>query len=242
MSDELENMLTEQQPEQVQEQPEKQEQILKEESPAEKKQEENWRQIRQRLDAYERERVEFKQYLENMQPKNAPQPQEDEIDIRDGEFVEGQTVKKYIKDLNKKLEETKKELHQIKSQSSEVTAEMRLKQEFPDYYSVVTEDNIRSLATFKPALYRSIMASPDLYDRGYSAYEMIKNSGLGQERYPEVDKKIEENRNKPKSAASLNAQVSDSPLSKANDYDRRVLTEERKEQLRRQVEEAKRNR
>ena len=37
-------------------------------------------------------------------------------------------------------------------------------------------------------------------------------------------------------------QTADTPLAKVGDYDRRILTEERKAEIRRQVEEAKRNR
>jgi hypothetical protein len=57
-----------------------------------------------------------------------------------------------------------------------------------------------------------------------------------------VDKRIEQNKNKPRSIANVAPQTGDTPLTKVGDYDRRILTEERKAEIRRQVEEAKRNR
>lgn len=239
MSDELENVL-EVTPEQqtVQEQPQEQ----KTEQKIEKAQDDNWRQMRHRLGEIERENQELKQYLSSINKQSEQLEQEDYLDIKDDDFVEGKHVKKYVKSIQRDLQETKKALQEFNRQSAETTAEIRLKTQFSDFDSVVTKENIQALASSKPSLYRSIMANPDLYDRGFSAYEMIKNSGVIQDKYLDVDKRIEDNKNKPKSASVMNAQASESPLSRTGDYDRRVLTEERKEQLRRQVEEAKRNR
>ena len=117
---------------------------------------------------------------------------------------------------------------------------MRLKSQFNDFDSVVTKENLDKLASQKPSLYRSILSNPDLYDKGYTAYEFIKNSDILSGQYQEIDRKVEENRSKPRSAANVAPQSGDTPLARVGDYDRRILTEERKDQLRRQVEEAKR--
>jgi hypothetical protein len=121
-------------------------------------------------------------------------------------------------------------------------AELRLKSQFPDFEAVVTVDNLKKLAATKPALHRVILANQDAYDAGYTAYEVIKNSGLIDTSYAEQDRKIEENKYKPRAAANAAPQVGDSPLSRVGDYDRRVLTEDRKMQLLKQVADAKMHR
>lgn len=118
-------------------------------------------------------------------------------------------------------------------------AEMRLKNQFTDFDSVVTKENLEKLAAQKPSLYRTIISSPDVYDKGYTAYEMIKSSGIIADQYQELDRRVEDNRAKPRSAANAAPQSGETPLARVGDYDRRVLTEERKDQLRRQVELAK---
>lgn len=197
--------------------------------------------LRERAEAAERRALEVEQLLRSQQ-----QPQqieeEDDFDIKDEDYVEGKHVKKPIRKLQKELKETQKKLEEQRQYFASATAETRLKSQFSDFDSVVTEENIKKLATTKPALYRSMMANPDLYDKGYTAYEMIKYSGVYSDEYSEQDQKLEQNKSKPRSSSAAAPQVQENPLARTADYDRRVLTEERKEQLRRQVEEAKRNR
>lgn len=207
--------------------------------------EQNLRILRERAENAERRAAEMEQYLRSsQQPQQQQVPEEDndELDIKDDDFIEGKHLKKYVKSLKKELKEAKKQFVDYNQQTALATAEVRLKSQFNDFDNVVTKDNLEKLAATKPALYRTIMANQDIYDRGYVAYEMIKSANIGAEDYSKQEKRIEENRNKPRSASTAAPQTSDNPLTRVGDYDRRVLTEERKEQLRRQVEEAKRNR
>jgi hypothetical protein len=71
---------------------------------------------------------------------------------------------------------------------------------------------------------------------------MIRASGLVDDNYNSQDRRIEENRSKPRAAANVAPQGSETPLARAGDYDRRVLTEARKTEILKRVEEAKRNR
>jgi hypothetical protein len=118
---------------------------------------------------------------------------------------------------------------------------MRLKNQFNDFDSVVSRENLEKLSIKKPELYRSIISNPDLYDKGHAAYEMIKNSGILNNQYEDIDRRVEENKLKPRSASNAAPQSGDTPLARAGDYDRRILTEERKAFLRKQSEEAARN-
>jgi len=201
--------------------------------------------LRERAETAERRNKELEHYLVNSQPKDQPTQKDEEdydFDIKDDDFIEGKHLKKYVKNLKKELNSTKKQIAEFNQSNAVATAEVRLKSQFNDFDSIVTKENLDKLAASKPSLYRSIISNQDIYDRGYTAYEMIKHSGIISHDYEIEDNRLAANKTKPRSSATAAPQSSDTPLARAGDYDRRVLTEERKEQLLRQVEEAKRNR
>jgi hypothetical protein len=205
----------------------------------------NMRILRERAEAAERRALELERMVQmNMSQQQSNKIQiddsDDDFDVSDDTYIEGKHLKKYVKNLKQELRNTKKQFEEYNQQNAVSNAEMRLKSQFNDFDSVVTKENLDKLASQKPSLYRSILANPDLYDKGYTAYEFIKNSDILSGQYQEIDRKVEENRSKPRSAANVAPQSSDTPLARVGDYDRRILTEERKDQLRRQVEEAKR--
>ena len=206
----------------------------------------NMRMMRERLEAAERRSIELERMIQqNMNPNQQSQKielidEDDDLDLDDDSFAEGKHLKKTYKTVNKKINELKK-LHQ---QTQLQTIEMQLRNKYNDFDSVVSAENLEKLKQDKPFLYKSIISNPDLYEKGQAAYDIIKNSVFYAEknRYEDVDKRIEQNRNKPRSIANVAPQTADTPLAKVGDYDRRILTEERKAEIRRQVEEAKRNR
>ncbi len=206
----------------------------------------NMRILRERAEAAERRSLELERMVQmNMSQQQTNKMQvtddEDDFDIGDDTYIEGKHLKKYVKSLKQELKNTKKQFEEYNNQNSLSNAEMRLKNQFSDFNTVVTTENLEKLAAQKPALYRTILANTDVYDKGYTAYELIKHSGIIDNNYQELDRRVEENRSKPRSAANASPQSGETPLARVGDYDRRVLTEERKDQLRRQVEEAKRN-
>jgi hypothetical protein len=236
------------QPEVTEQQPtEQQAQQAKEEVKQQESQKEtNFRLLRERAEQAERRALELERMIQANMSQNQPsqkmqvEEDDDDLGISDDTYIEGKHLKKYVKSLKQELKNTRKQFEEYNQKTTLDQAEMRLKGQFTDFDSVVSRENLEKLASAKPALYRSIMATNDIYDRGYTAYEMIKASGLIGEPYTQTDKKLEENKSKPRSAANAGPQTAETPLVRVGDYDRRVLTEERKEQLRRQVEEAKR--
>ena len=211
----------------------------------ESQKENNMRILRERAEAAERRSLELERMVQmNMSQQQGQKIQiddsDDDFDLSDDTYIEGKHLKKYVKNLKQELRNTKKQFEEYNQQNAVSNAEMRLKSQFNDFDSVVTKENLDKLASQKPSLYRSILSNPDLYDKGYTAYEFIKNSDILSGQYQEIDRKVEENRSKPRSAANVAPQSGDTPLARVGDYDRRILTEERKDQLRRQVEEAKR--
>lgn len=219
-----------------------QEQVVPKEATRETEKEHNLRYLRERAEAAERRAQELERAIQlNMtqQQGNKIEIEEDDIDVSDDMYIEGKQFKKYVKNMQKELKSTRKQLEEFNQKSSLANAEVRLKSQFTDFDSVVTKENLEKLSLSKPSLYRSIMASQDIYDRGYTAYEMIKASGVLVDPYEEQNRRIEENKGKPRASANLAPQTAETPLTRVGDYDRRILTNERKDQLLRQVELAK---
>lgn len=211
----------------------------KEEAPKESAREYNIREMRRRLEESERRAKDLEEQIK--QQRNSPQQQaqsadSDDINIGDEDLIEGKHLKKYVSNTIKKYE---LRLEEMAQQSATSAAENRLKSQYQDFDSVVSEENIKNLAALYPEDYRSLTSNPDIYAKGKTAYNMIKRYGIVESAYEDVDRRLSENKTKPRAAASISPQSSDTPLARVGDYDRRVLTEERKEQLRRQVEEAK---
>ncbi len=201
--------------------------------------EKNFRVLRERSEQAERRAAEMERQIQALQQAQKAAPQEDdEMHFDDEGYVEGKQLKKYVKTLKTEMKQMRQQLQESQQQTHQSSAEMRLKSRYSDFDSVVTPDNIQKLATLKPSLYRSLMSNTDLYDKGETAYDSIK-AFVATERYEAEDRRLEENAKKPRSSAVAPSQSADSPLARVGDYDRRILTEERKEQLRQQVAQAK---
>lgn len=200
----------------------------------------NMRNLRERAEAAERRAQELEYYLKQNMNQNKPsvkiEVEDDDIDVSDDSYIEGHQFKKYVRSLKNEFKKTTQHLQEMTQRSALEQAEIKLRSEFPDIQQVVNEENLNKLSKLKPSVYRSIMANHDLYDRGSAAYEFIKNSGIAQE-YTPIDRKLEENRAKPRAAANVGSQHADTPLSRIGDYDRRILSNEQKDNLMRQVRE-----
>ena len=203
------------------------------------------RVLRERADAAERRNRELESMIQqNMNQQKANKMQiddSDDFDMSDDTYVEGKHLKKYVKTFKQELKNQRQQFEEFNQKNAVAQAEMRLKSQFNDFDSVVSRENLEKLSMKRPELYRSIISHPDLYDKGHAAYEMIKNSGILTNQYEDIDRRVEENKLKPRSASNAAPQSGDTPLSRAGDYDRRILTEERKAFLRKQSEEAARN-
>jgi hypothetical protein len=208
----------------------------------------NMRILRERAESAERRSAELERMVQmNMSQNQQSQKMqleddEDDFDLNDDTYIEGKHLKKYVRNLKNELKNTRKQFEDYNQQNALTQAEIRLKSQFNDFDAVVNQENLRKLEQQKPALFRTILANNDVYDKGYAAYEFIKSSGIVANQYNELDRRVEDNKMKPRSAANASPQSGDTPLTRVGDYDRRILSEERKEQLRRQVEEARRYR
>jgi len=203
----------------------------------------NLRIMREKLEEKERRIKELEEMYNKRSEPSANQTRmqtpDETPDFSDEDLIEGKHLKKIIQKVTQQYD---KKIDDIQKQSAEQSAEIRLKAQFSDFDEVITADNIKTLSTLYPEAYESMMYNPNLYAKGKAAYTLIKNLGIAHENPAVIDaeKRLSSNKNKVKSSATISPQASETPLARVGEYDRRVLTEERKEQLRRQVAEAKR--
>lgn len=231
------------------EQPVEQKPQLKEES-APSAPQESFRELRLKAEQAQRERDELMRRLIEVESKKYNQPaaqeeqveQEEELSIAPDELAEG----KHLSKVALKIKRLEDKLKKYETQNTAATTEIRLKAQYPDFDNVVSKDNIELLKLRHPELAATLInSSADLYSKGVSAYSLIKNMGIAPEvpvkNYDAEKALAQKNMSKPRSSISLSPQQGESPLHRANAF-ANGLTEDLKAQLRREMEEARRNR
>lgn len=225
----------------VQEQEQPQEEVVAAEQPkpqTESSQARNFRMIKERAERLERENEEIKRALLAQQKPQQVEQEESDFNINADDYVEG----KHLNKVGKELRALKEQLKTYQQQSAQSITEAKIKAAYPDFNKVVNQDNIEILKDSYPELYNTINSSTDLYSTAVSAYTLIKKLGIHQEDTYVQDKALVlKNAAKPRPLASVSPQQGDSPLSKANAF-ANGLTEELKEQLRKEMFAARRER
>jgi len=190
------------------------------------------RKIKERLEKENRELME-KIRLQSEKPVDKPQqsnkqPQVDDnsYDFSEDDLIEGKHLKSVLNEVNS----LKKELNQYRQQEQSSRLEMKLKAEHPDIEKVVTKENIELLCAAYPAVGESIKNDPNVYTQLSSAYTLIKNFGIGDQKAQ--DKTIEKNLSAPKTAKSVNTRTT--ALDSAHNYTK-GMTEKDKEYHRKQL-------
>lgn len=225
MLSELENNLEqaqqEVQVEQVQEKPVEQ--------PKESQKEQNLRILRERAERAERRAAEVEQLLQQQKQQQYQQPTQnvevqDEFKVEDDVYIDGKKFNTYLERKKQEDRRAREENQRLQQQILSSLAEQRIRSEIPDFDQVVSAENLKNLAAIKSESYQSMMSNPDLYAKAKTAYDMIKGYGLHED-YSDMNKKIADNKGKPRAAASVAPQQADTPLSRVGDYDRRILTD-----------------
>lgn len=173
-------------------------------------QDHNWEKMRQENDRYKKEAEDLRKQLENQRG--------------DDELVEY------------------KQLKQLKHDLEQQTLELRIKSKYADFDEIVNKSALEKLAQEDPELAYAIDAAPDMYTKAVAAYKMLKVKApqpvQEESDISEDDRLFYENRNKPRSTNSISPHRGDRPLSQANAF-QNGLTKELKEQLRKEMEEAR---
>lgn len=199
------------------------------------------REKAKRADLAERERDEYarrlREYEQQVKQTQKPVEEEPETEYGPDDLVEA----KYLKRYDKKIRELEDKVKSTEQHATLQNVEARLKAKYPDFDKVVSTENIEILKATYPDLAESLSTNPDVYSKASAAYTLIKKLGIAQEdTYMEDKQKAQKNAIKPRPLASVNAQQGDSPLSKANAF-ANGLTDELKAQLRKEMENARRN-
>lgn len=226
MLEELNQQLQAQQPEQ---------QVEQQESPAtsqaQEQKEYNYRMLREKAERAEQRAAELERQFALQQQRSQESAAEDEdFGISDDDYVDGKNLKKVVNKLKNEVRDTRKKLQEANEIRAVKDAEDQLRNRFSDFSEVLDPENVKRFAALYPREFNSITSHPDHYGRGLAAYNIIKNSGIIQKPNDETAR-LEANRSKPKSAATVSPSPADTPLTRVGDYDRRVLTEERRKQL-----------
>lgn len=213
--------------------------------------EQNFRAMRERAEAAERGRQEaerrsseLERIIRSNMSSNQPSQKlqiaddDDDLGISDDSYIEGKDFKRYVKTLKQEVRSTRKQQEETHQMYALSLAELKLNSKYNDFSKVVNDDSLNRLKNEKPPVYRSIMSNPDIAERGETAYEFLKNDS-SIDIYANENKRLEENRKKPGSAATTDAQVADTPLARIGDYDRRVLSKQQKEDIMRRVQQYK---
>lgn len=184
----------------------------------------------------ERERDEMYRRMAEMESRmRSNQGHEDEdVGGSDDDLIDKKSFRKGLERERKKFSE---ELRKQQSQMEAKLAEDRLRMMYPDIESVLSAENIDTFRNIEPDMARTISASTDPYGKAVSAYKMIKKLGIHQD--PHDATLVQKNLSKPRPAASVAATQGDSPLTKAHEYGS-GLTEERKRQLWKEMQDATR--
>lgn len=195
------------------------------------------REKAERAERLERERDEYFRRLQELEARShqvQEQPKESEFTPNPDDLVEWKHVEKKIK----KLEEQLQSYHQ---QTAATSVEVKLAQQYPDFNSVVSKENVETLRSLYPEIATTLNASQDLYSKAASAYTLIKKLGIYEDPSISADRiKAQTNASKPRPLASVSPQRGDSPLSRANAF-ANGLTDDLKQQLYKEMLEARKN-
>jgi hypothetical protein len=201
----------------------------------------NFAEMRRKLEEAERRAQAAEQMLHSQQSNQQPSLQVDEEDfnIDNEDYVQAKHVKTSTKKLHKKLSATEEKIQKLEQKLSYFEAKVDT-DSLKDFDSVVSNDNLKELARRFPDDYGTMMMNPDLKAKSKTAYNMIKNYGISTKiDTSDIDHKIASNKLKPQSASVASPQSANTPLSRLNDYERRVLSDSDKDRILAEVERKK---
>jgi len=207
--------------------------------------EQNIISMRKKLEAEEEARQAAERRLQEMERKlQSIQPQtgnthtdDDDLSGDPDDYLQVKQFKKNTSKLSSKISEAERRYQELNDKIERIEAQSALK-DLKDFDDVVNDDSIKNLARLYPEDYETVMANPNLKNKSKTVYNMIKNYGLYSKGLKESDDKVSKNKSKPGNPAS--GQTPNTPLSKLNDYDRRVMTEEDRARILARLEQIKR--
>lgn len=156
----------------------------------------NWAEMRRQRERDRQELEELRASINQLKPQK--KEEEDDYGVNDDDLLEG----RHLKELKRELKQLKSEL---KAKESSSLPE-RLQSKFPDFYELMTVDNLNYLDKEEPELAKALAQNPDEYQRAVGAYKLLKRL-KGNSPQAAIDKKKAiENSKKPVSVNSVSKQ------------------------------------
>lgn len=172
----------------------------------------------------EREALRAQQAEERLKALEQQRASHEDDDLDSDDIMDKKEFKKYYKKINEKNESQAKETERLRNELQyyqNIATEEILKNKFKGFTTVVNEKNLAKLKESDPVLFKSIMANDTLMDRGEAAYKILKSHLTETKNYDEQNARLEENKLKPKSAATISGSESRvNPLSTYQDKKR----------------------
>jgi hypothetical protein len=153
--------------------------------------------------------------------------QEESTNYSPDDLVEWKVVHR---ELSKRDEQFKR----YQQQNEASSAEIRLRNEYPDFDSVVSAENIQLFNQLEPELAETIGSSTNMYKKAVAAYKAIKKLSIA-DNSSDRDR-VKNNALKPRPTNATSSKSSDSPLSKANAFGT-SLSEDQKKAIWKEMQE-----
>lgn len=131
------------------------------------------------------------------------------------------------------LMDLRKEMEEAKSQQTQLSMEIKLRQNFPDIDAVLSKENIAKFSSQEPELAAMLSENNNMYSKAAIAYKHIKRMNDGSASFQQERDAISANASKPRSSASVGKA---SPISEVNDLISNP--EERRKRLYREMQAA----
>jgi hypothetical protein len=200
--------------------------------------EHNLSSMRRKLEAEEAARKlaenraqELERAMQSYQQPQSQQPIEesDDIGVDNEDYVQAKHVKTSNKKMSKKLSVAEQKLMELEQRLSYMQAKVDTSS-LKDFDEVVSDDNLKTLARLYPDDYETLRTNPNASAKAKTAYNMIKNYGIldahkSTTRNMDIENRIIQNKQKPQSSSNVSPQQPQTPLTRLDDYERRVLTE-----------------
>ncbi len=207
-------------------------------------QQKRFAQLREQNEKLERENAEnqrllqqYQQYLlsqEQQQEQQYQQPQQQyqqppqeapKFNVKDDEYTEWKDVKGYtdhrFNELAKQNALLQQRLAKQEADQQAAAAESRLLAQHPDFYKVASIENCAKLRKLYPEVAEGLVRTQDSYLQAKNTYTLLKSLGIVEEESrtaQENAQKLEANKKRPRSSASVAPQHDVSPLSQANRF------------------------
>lgn len=178
----------------------------------------------------ERRAFELEQRLNSFQQPLQKPPEDEDIALADDDYVQAKQVKHTQKKFNSKFSDTEKKIAALEEKLAYMEAKSTT-DSLKDFEEVVTTENMKLLSKLYPDDYEAISDAKRLSVRSKLAYNMIKlrgiyNEGGAQVNTQDLNDRYEANKKKPQSAAMTSPKAAQTPLTRIDDYGRRIMSDD----------------